>query len=368
MKAFFLIILFLCLFLLSSLIYTQILVEDNQIENKKDVIVNKKPKITITVRHFSLPSSPHYPYYKYDPNKQTSVKKPLVWSFGYSYNWERMRLFVKSLRQSGYDGDLVIGISDYLYDELEDKLTKYKIKPIIIEDKWPFYSNKNNKYFPINDSFIKENMIEERYYDWNDKWNVYRFSILNMWLLVYGSIYSHIISIDIRDVVFQGDPFKWNFEDVMYMVDESIHNMTLRDEVYNRRWIEVYDDYEKILNERVLNSGTLFGSSFYFIKFINQFTEFLRNDKHITNEQGTLNYLYHTNYFKDIKFLMNRNEYGLVYTMALDHIYFHEISTFNIRNNILYNKDNTKPLIIHQYDRHRHFVELFTNQVLYTNE
>lgn len=72
-----------------------------------------------------------------------------------------------------------------------------------------------------------------------------------------------------------------------------------------------------------------------------------------------MNYLYHINYFKNIKFLLNKNENGIVYTMALDHIYFHEICEFNIKDKILYNSDFTKPLIIHQYDGHLHFVELF---------
>lgn len=107
------------------------------------------------------------------------------------------------------------------------KIIKYKIKPIIIESEWPFYSIKTNPYFPINESFIKENMIEERYYSMNDKWNVYRYSILNMWLLIYGDKYNDIMNLDNGDIIFQDNPFKWNFEDGMYLVDETKHNMTV---------------------------------------------------------------------------------------------------------------------------------------------
>lgn len=359
MKGIILIVLLLSFVLFISFIYSQTIIQNSRVENKSDNEIKRKPHITITVKHNPISINKHYPYYKYISNKEVYIKNPLIWSFAYSYNWEKMKLFIISLRKWNYDGDLVIGISDYLYDELKDKIIKYNIKAIIIEDEWPFYSIKNNPYFPINETFIKEKMIEERYYSMNDKWNVYRYSILNMWLLIYGNKYSHIMNLDIRDIIFQDNPFKWNFEDGMYLVDETKYNITLGEEKYNLKWIEVYDGYEKILNERILNSGTIFGSTYYFVKFVNQFTEFMRNNKKVTNEQGTMNYLYHTNYFKEIKFLMNKNEYGIVYTMALDHIYFHEICKFNIKDKILYNADFSKPLIIHQYDRHKHFVELF---------
>lgn len=74
-----------------------------------------------------------------------------------------MSIFVKSLRKNRYKGDLVIAISSKLYNNLYKNIKKYNILPILIEDEWPFYSSKNI-LFPINITFLKKCMIENRHF------------------------------------------------------------------------------------------------------------------------------------------------------------------------------------------------------------
>lgn len=306
------------------------------------------------------PSNPYNStYFIYKPHIGEKVKNPLVWGFAGGYSWEKMELFVVSLRKSGYIGDLVMGISIKSYKHIKDKLKEYKIKPILIEDDWPFYSSEN-KLFPIGRSFLKKCSIEKREYG-DKKWNVYRYSVMLCWLLVYGNRYSHIMNLDVRDVVFQGDPFDWNFEDGMYIIDETKNdNLHIKDSVGNLYWVEPYKNYKRIICNKALNSGTILGSRDYFISFVKQFCQFIKDNYVNIAEQGSLNYAYYTGYFKNIKFLMNRNEKGVVLSLALDFLTNINIMiAIDTKNYTMYNEDGTIPLIVHQYDRYKHFVNIF---------
>lgn len=303
----------------------------------------------------------HYSYFQYKQSEKLYIKSPVVFGFAGNYKWDKLALFVSSLRKSSYKGDFVLGISLNLYNELKPKIEEYNIKPIFIEDEWPFYSSKNT-LFPIDRNVLNKCMIENRTYDC--KWPIYRVSIMNCWLEIYGSKYSHIISSDVRDVVFQGNPFDWNFEDGMYLVDETKYNMTIQGEMYNRMWVEVYTKSKEVLSNKVLNSGTLIGTSNYFIPFIKQYSDFIKNNNTMTMEQGTLNYLYYTNYFENIKFYLNRNEKGIVYSLALDLTHFKRIVKLKITNETLYNEDGTYPLIVHQYNRDYNLTRKYQHRFL----
>lgn len=303
----------------------------------------------------------YYSYFQYVPNKKNIIKNPVVIGFAVNYNWDKLALFVISLRNSSYKGDFVLGISLNLYNELKPKIEEYNIKPIFIENEWPFYSSKNT-LFPIDRSILNECMIGNRSY--SEKWQIYRISIMNCWLEIYGSKYSHLMSLDVKDIIFQGNPFDWNFEDAMYLVDETKYNMTIQGEIYNRIWVEPYTHSKEILNNKVLNSGTLIGTSNYFIPFIKQYSDFIKINNTMTMEQGTLNYLYYTNYFKNIKFYLNRNEKGIVYSLALDLTHFKHFLKLNITNETLYNEDGTYPLIVHQYNRDYNLTRKYQHRFL----
>lgn len=289
-----------------------------------------------------------YPYFSYEPTNIKQVNNPLVWGFAVGYSWERMSVFISSLRKNGYKGDLVLAISVSMYKYLQNKFTEFNIQPILIESRWPFYSS-INQIFPVNETFLKSCSIEMRNYGWL-KWNVYRYSVLLCWLLLYGNKYSHIMTLDVKDIVFQGNPFKWNFENGLYVVDEKKGNdILIKNDECNLSWISSYKNYTNIANNKILNSGTIFGSKDYFISFISQFCKFIKDNYVSTAEQGSFIYAYYTGYFKNIKFFMNKNQRGVVLTVFLD---LPEVLKLKRKDNTIYNEDGTIPLIVHQYDRH----------------
>lgn len=296
-----------------------------------------------------------YPYFLYNPSAIKSIIVPLVYGFAVEFSWSSMCVFVCSLRKSGYKGDLVLAISSSVYKKLHKKLKEFNILPVLIEREWPFYSSQNI-LFPMNNTFLKSCSLELRNYGMY-KWNVYRYSILYCWLLVYGIKYSHIISSDVRDVVFQGNPFEWNFDDGLYISDEIKGNrIFIKNNNCNLDWVKPYKDYKKIINNKILNSGIIIGSYIYFFSFISQFCKFIKDNNIITAEQGTFNYAYYIGYFKKIKFFMNKNQKGVVLTTFLD---LFEVLKLERRSNKIYNEDGTIPLIVHQYDRSDNFTVMY---------
>lgn len=261
-----------------------------------------------------------------------------MWGFTVGYNWGKMCVFVKSLRKSRFD--------------------KYNVIPILIENNWPFYSS-DNIVFPINNTFLNSCIIKMKNFG-KYKWMIYRQSILSCWLQVYSYRYSHIMCLDVRDVVFQGNPFEWNFEDGMYIVDEvKSDNFFIKHNIYNLNWIKVHHNYTNIINNKILNAGTLYGSMNYFLIFIIQLCQFVKENKRVTTDQDCLNYAYYTSYFKNIKFLMNKNQRGVVLSLDLEYKHFRDILTLNVKNSTIYNEDGTIPVIVHQYDRCKNFSNMY---------
>lgn len=311
---------------------------------------NKSRSINYIKRNYLF-----YPYFSYNPSIIKQVKYPLIYGFAAEFKWEDMCVFVSSLRANGYKGDLIIALSITKYKYLQKYFDYFNILPILIENKWPFYSSQNSK-FPINNTVLKKCLIELRNYG-GYKWNIYRYSILYCWLLVYGDKYSHIISSDVRDVAFQGNPFEWNFEDGLYIVDEKKENdLLIKNDDCNLNWIKMYKNYTIIENNKILNSGIFLGSKNYFFSFLSQFCEFLKSNKVIVAEQGSFNYAYYSGYFRDIKFYMNKNQRGIVLTTGID---LTEAIKLDRRNSTIYNEDRTIPLIVHQYDRSKNFTFMY---------
>lgn len=180
-----------------------------------------------------------------EPSHKKRIKKTLVFGFAYGYSWEKISLFVLSLRKNGYTGDLTIALYNNISKIFLNELLKYSVIPLLIEQDYPFYSV-SNKYY-INFNFLNSCINNNRTYKY--KWNIYRYLILKCWLIIYGRIYSHIISADVRDIVFQGNPFEWNFENGVYIAEETLNNIHINDSYINLKWIKVYVNYKSVIKK-----------------------------------------------------------------------------------------------------------------------
>lgn len=286
-------------------------------------------------------------YLKYKEKNKSDVKNPLVISIATGYTWERMKIFLISLRNSGYKGKIIIFVKEY-NNTIETNFKKYDITPLFADDTYPYYS-KRNKEYPISSDELKKCMICD--FDYGHKWMLYRHSLFYCFLLKYGHKYSHIFSADVKDIIFQKDPFSWNVDNYLYVVEESSNNLQIKNEFYNYNWIKLFKHYKMVGQCRLLNGGTILGESRLFIEFERRLIIFIEeNKKKGIIDQGALESMYYTTDFTDLPIMISRNENGFGITAAIEfahknkRIYPHE-------DNYVYNIDGSKPCFIHQYNR-----------------
>jgi hypothetical protein len=138
-----------------------------------------------------------------------------------NFKWDKTKIFVKSLRGTGYTGDIVFieGTQD------EFTLAKYKWYDVTILPCEKGNRNIIEKFF----TFLVSN--EEKY----DK----------------------IILSDVRDVVFQYNPFECFKDDKLHLTTEDLK---IKDQPLNSFWIKQefgVDALERMKNETIINAGVM---------------------------------------------------------------------------------------------------------------
>lgn len=97
-----------------------------------------------------------------EPSHKKRIRKTLVFGFAYGYSWEKISLFVLSLRKNGYTGDLTIALYNNISKIFLNELLKHSVIPLLIEQDYPFYSI-SNKYY-INFNFLNSCINNNRTY------------------------------------------------------------------------------------------------------------------------------------------------------------------------------------------------------------
>lgn len=141
-------------------------------------------------------------------------------------------------------------------------------------------------------------------------------------------------------------------EEAIYLFDESNSIKKIKSNKLNLLWVSKFKGYRKIINNSIINSGFIIGSRKYFILFLKQFCKFIGMTNVATTEQGWLNYTFYSGYFNNIKFLRHKNQMGVILTTGIDLL---EAKKLKIINSAIFNKDNSNPLVVHQYDRYSKF-------------
>lgn len=259
------------------------------------------------------------------------MNKNLILTAAIGYNFLQIELFIKSLRKY-YSGEIcfIIGSKDY---ELEKNLVKYNCDIIKTQ--------------------ISKKQIQFR-----------RYEVFSEYL--NGKKFNKILLCDSRDIYFQENPFKFNYE---AEINFFLEDYQLKKCPYNSNWIiKTYgkSEFKKISDKTILCSGTILGD----LKKINEYLNIMKN--HITKfkykkrlkyfltfrtdpegrgcDQGHANYIAHSELIKNIKFYSNSKG---------------PVATVFYLNKIIFDKDSKlinelghPYLIVHQYDkRYDEFIE-----------
>jgi hypothetical protein len=303
---------------------------NSQINSKLRIINEKKQSSIMKIQNNTFDNI---------KNSTVRLKKNLVIGAIVNYKWEVISPFFKSFEKVGFENCDCIMFVGRMSQETINKIKSCGVKVL-----------------PIPNKFTSLNVLINNY-----RWKIYE-DFLND----NQNKYNLIFTADVRDSFFQSNIFN-KYEKSKPFLGIAFENNILT-QIINKNWlIKFYglDLYESIKNEKIICSGTVWGTEDKFREFSKLMWEEIKSkvSKNIkVTDQAVINYIiYHKKIFNDCIIKSEAKE-GPVMTMGL-------INNTDIildsKNNII-NKKNEIISVIHQYDRKKDIVRKVRNK--YCNE
>ena len=174
-----------------------------------------------------------------------------------------------------------------------------------------------------------------------------RFFVYESYLRQMDGRFEKVMLTDVRDVVFQRDPFEFSMAGRLCAFQESLPR--IGDDYFNSQWIKDAFGrkvYERLCDCPVYCAGVTIGSASGVGDYLHTMTRYLLSRVGLAGyDQGVHNYLIHTGRMEDV--VCYRNWMGPVLTLGA-------VATSDIRmsaDGILRNLDGEIANVIHQYDR-----------------
>jgi hypothetical protein len=223
--------------------------------------------------------------------------------------------FVLSLIKSGYKGRVVLFVED-LKSNLAEYLRKHSIEPCLYE----------SSHIPVtNQRYI----LYKRFIEQEDG-------------------IGQIMLTDVRDVIFQGNPFTLCNTDNLYCFEED-KSMTLANCHYNSKWIrQAYGKnvLAQIGHNPIICSGVTIGNYNKVLQYLEILIKELAAVPPVWGiDQGVHNVLIRSE--KVSHAVICPNECGSVYTMA-----YVKPGSVKVNKDGFIINESGMPCVIHQYDRH----------------
>ena len=175
-----------------------------------------------------------------------------------------------------------------------------------------------------------------------------RYHLYQTYLETVAPATDFVMLTDVRDVIFQDDPFARRRVAELEVFLEARH-LHIGTEPFNQRWISnLYgQDMLRALHDKTIScSGTVLGTRAGILRYLQTMSaEILRHERPLgSHDQGAHNYLLYNGSLEPVS--IYANGHGPVLTLGGEK----EI-TRNAQGRLL-NKDNTIVPVVHQYDRH----------------
>ncbi|MDP1625094.1 MAG: hypothetical protein Q8L64_04965 [bacterium] len=253
-----------------------------------------------------------------------------------NYAFRDVKPFVSTLKNVGYKGDTVFFCNN-VSAGAKRELQKNGVTCIDFTEDYPY----------VEDRLKKEMGIVPR--EFVRKLHLFsmRYILYYLYLLNCGKTYENIMVADIRDVVFQKDPFDFPIDGKLCCSIESEEWPISRSD-FNGREIEVAfgkEAYEKIKDKLISNCGVTIGPSHLIKAYIEKMIELiLAGDGSILMDQGTHNYIVWNDLVPNIR--MYKNNEGPVLTLG------YEKTVRRNKDKKIIDSNGTIINIVHQYDRH----------------
>ncbi len=261
----------------------------------------------------------------------------LIMGFAKGYTFNDIKPFVVSLRNTGYTGHLILFVTD-IDKSISKVADKYKIELIQYKETYPYIKHNQNNSIPDN--------VESELH-----LVAYRFIIYYLYLLENKEKFSNIFLADLRDIVFQRNPFNADFsKNQLYCFLESCDIVIKHDTTHNAQWIIDtlgQQALEEIGNQYISCAGTILGTYDAMLNYLKQMVTYLLTTPSAFGcDQAIHNYLIHSGKLQTLS--LENNGEGSVLTIG--RIPHGTIKTDSSGN--LLNMDGSIPNTLHQYDRH----------------
>jgi hypothetical protein len=275
------------------------------------------------------------------------VQRDLVLGYIHEYRWETIAPFVNSLRDTGFSGEICLFASGI---DGETKTT-LQTKGVRILDS-PFRQSSFRKWmvkrwgvlkttpFPICRRILKS-ILEIR---------ILRYFLYEEYLSRHGENYRHVLLSDIRDVVFQDNPFTNIACGGVHFFEEAV-GRTIGSEPYNSGWMRALHGervFSEFAEKPIICSGTILGESRALAAFMNHLIRILATVRVFQpyGDQATVNVAVRR--YKNSEIYIHKNGEPAVLTMGIM-----PLSDIRLddRGRIVCPDGQVIP-VLHQYDRH----------------
>ncbi len=178
-----------------------------------------------------------------------------------------------------------------------------------------------------------------------------RYILYLAYLKAHKDEYENVMVSDVRDVIFQKDPFDFEVGDKIYGYLEDKHQQ-IKNNYFNSVWIkEAFGNeaLDSIGEKPIICSGITIGSYLPMVDYLEKLTDYIINvvKDQGCKDQGIHNYLIHTNQIEHIKLVPD--DEGAVSTISS----YKPISNVALNNDELVINNRGQVInVVHMYDRH----------------
>ena len=290
------------------------------------------------------------------------MKKNAIIGTAAGYKFPQIEKFVTTLRKINYTGDIVLFVKSNIDSETRKKLNDLGVELVYIpvgfinfsknyaaSRLWKIHYPIHKLIFFLLSLFTKIKIdLYSFYVKTFHQISGSRYCFYSEYLKKNREKYKYILVTDVRDVIFQADPFENLQGEVLKFYSE---NHTIKESFYTSYWIKNAfgkSRLAKIENNRSICSGTTIGSVELILDYIEKM---ISKQAEITSgitglggfDQGVHNFLIYNNFFQNS--LITNNGYGEVITLG-------EASNIKLNDNEeLINEDLSIVPVIHQFDR-----------------
>jgi hypothetical protein len=276
---------------------------------------------------------------------ERSSSRDLILGIVNNYSFYQISRFILTLRQSGFQGHLCLFAGPAMSRATVRKMRAHRVEVVRYREAFPFID------CPHPDS---PRSLPTRIHIYN-----YRHFLYYDYLLKNRGRFRNVLLADVKDVVFQRNPFDFPIEDRLYVAMES-PRIPIGDCECTPDWIVAGYGEEalaRVRDKAMSCAGTTMGPVAQIERYLRALlgqVEIMR-DAYACADQAAHNLLLHSGALDPVERVENFE--GPMLTVGTEPSY-----RLNDRSELI-NRDGSVINIVHQYDRHPDLIALFEAKI-----